>query len=88
MQNTHHEKYCQIFKALSHVLRLQIVIVLDNERCVTDVMKILSITQPVTSHHLCILKKRGIVNYRKEGKRIIYFVNNKCIKEIISIVMK
>lgn len=87
MQQIDYEKNSQIFKALSHPIRLQMVdVLLDDECCVTDVVNALGISQSTSSQHLSILKNSGIVYPEKHGTKTCYKVNNGLVKEIISIL--
>jgi len=80
-----YEKNSQIFKALSHPIRLKMVdLLLDDECCVTDVVNALGISQSTTSQHLLILKNGGIVHPEKHGVKTCYKVNNKLVKEIFT----
>lgn len=80
-----YEKYSEILKALSHPIRLQILEVLLNEECcVTDIGNALNITQSTVSHHLSILKNKGIVCRQKHGTKTCYMVNNNLTKEIFT----
>ncbi len=89
MHQSDYEKYSQIFKALSHPIRIHMVdVLLDDECCVTDVMNTLGISQSTSSQHLNILKNNGIVYPEKHGTRTCYKVNNDLVKEIISILKK
>lgn len=51
----------QVFKALAEVNRLRIIEVLSTEcRSVNEIAKAAGLSQPLTSHHLKVLKKMGI----------------------------
>lgn len=89
MSRIDYELNAQIFKALSHPIRLQMVDVLsDDECCVTDVMTALKISQSTTSQHLLILKNSGIIYPEKYGTKTCYIVNNELCKEIIGILKR
>jgi DNA-binding transcriptional ArsR family regulator len=63
----------RFFKALADKKRLRILRLLQvREMCVCELMTALELTQPTTSHHLCILEVTGIVKSRKEGRWIFY----------------
>lgn len=88
MEKKDREKYSQAFKVLSHPIRLQMVNILhDDGVCVNDIKNTLGISQPVSSHHLSILKNNGIVFSQNIGAKRLYRVSNECIKEIISILL-
>jgi DNA-binding transcriptional ArsR family regulator len=84
-----YEKYSEILKALAHPLRLRILKVLsDEEHCVNDVGSVLEIPQSKASHHLSILRNKGIVCRKKHGTKTCYMVSNDLTKEIISSLKK
>ncbi|MBN1271390.1 MAG: winged helix-turn-helix transcriptional regulator [Candidatus Aminicenantes bacterium] len=78
----------QIFKALSHPIRLHMVeLLLEDERCVNDIKDLFNVTQPNISQHLNILKYSGIVNYRQQGNLRCYFLTKRdLINKIIQAV--
>jgi len=89
MQQIDYERNSQIFKALSHPLRLHMVdVLLDDKCCVTDVVNALGISQSTSSQHLSILKNNGIVYPEKHGTKTCYIVNNDLVKEIVLILKK
>ena len=63
-------------KALADDTRQQIlVMLLDQELCVSDIVEAFAMTQPSISHHLNVLKQFDLVTSRKEGKQVYYTVN-------------
>ncbi len=84
-----YEVESQVLKALSHPLRLKILeYLVECNVCVNEVSDILGIPQPITSHHLKILRNAGIVNFQKSGCKAYYLVNNSLAEGIISILKK
>lgn len=64
-----------ILKALAHPIRLAIVESLaDGERCVCEIQPLLEVTQSNLSQHLAILREQGIVDSRKDGTRVMYWL--------------
>ncbi|MEN4638067.1 metalloregulator ArsR/SmtB family transcription factor [Pantoea agglomerans] len=63
-----------LFQALADETRLALVLLLreKGELCVCDLSAILQKSQPKTSRHLALLKKKGILHDRREGKWIHY----------------
>ena len=74
---THTSDECaKILKALGDDSRLKIVrLLLQGERSVSDIVRMLEMGQPQASHHLAILRASGLVDTRREGNRIINFIN-------------
>ena len=77
-------------KAIAHPTRLRIISLLDSdaESCVTDIGNNLKIEQAAVSLHLNILKTHGVVNHRKEGKRIYYSLNSENIQNTLAFIDK
>ncbi len=71
------QKAADIFRALSHPVRLQILHQLyEDTKCVLEVQQILDIPQPNLSHHLAILKNVGLVDSQCRGSLRCYFVRD------------
>jgi ArsR family transcriptional regulator len=69
-------------KALGDDTRQQIlVMLLDGEKCVSDIVDAFSISQPSISHHLSVLKQFRLVTSRKEGKLVFYDINRDNVVE-------
>ncbi|MDT3700934.1 MAG: metalloregulator ArsR/SmtB family transcription factor [Thermincola sp.] len=77
----------EFFKALAHPTRVKILKLLrDYERCVCEFTEDLEVEQSNMSQHLAILRKQGIVSFRKEGPKVIYKVNFPQIFTILDLV--
>jgi ArsR family transcriptional regulator len=64
-------------KAMADETRQRILeMLLEGEKCVTDIVAAFSMSQPTISHHLNILKQSGLVTSRKEGKQVFYAINH------------
>jgi ArsR family transcriptional regulator len=75
-------------KALADDTRQQIlVLLLDGERCVSDIVDAFDMTQPTISHHLGILKQFNLVTSRKDGKQVFYSINRDNLVECCGILM-
>lgn len=79
----------QMLKAIADENRAKITYALcqEDELCVCDIANILGVTVANASHHLRILYKQRIVNYRKEGKLSFYSLNDEHIKQIMMIAL-
>lgn len=75
----------EMFKALGHPVRLRMVEgLMCGDGCnVTKIVSQLGLPQSTVSQHLGILRKSGILTYRKEGVKTCYYVTKKCIPNII-----
>lgn len=73
----------RIFKALSDKTRQDIIEILaEHERNVSDICSAFKTSQPTISHHLQILKSSRLVDSRKEGKNIYYYVRREVLDEV------
>ncbi len=62
-----------LFKALSDPSRLRMVNLLDaQDLCVRDLQKVLSLSQPLVSRHLAILRAANLVRTQRQGARVCY----------------
>ncbi|MEM4153029.1 MAG: metalloregulator ArsR/SmtB family transcription factor [Candidatus Pacearchaeota archaeon] len=67
----------KILKALSDETRLKIVeFLLDGEKCVCEIFPHVRRTQSTTSIQLSKLESVGIVESRREGKRVFYKIKD------------
>ena len=89
MKQKYYDKWAQTLKTLGHPLRLQIVkMLLEEEKCVLNIWGKLEMQQSVISQHLAILRKKGIVDCKRSGTRMKYFLKNKNIEDIVKIIDK
>ena len=64
-------------KALSDPNRVKILKMLQHRSmCVCELQDGLSISQPTVSKHLKILERAGLVDYRKDGLWVDYFLTD------------
>ena len=69
-------------KALADDTRQRILtILLEEEKCVGDIVAEFEMSQPTISHHLSILKQFNLVTSRKEGKQVFYAINQENVVE-------
>lgn len=80
----------EMLKAISHPLRLRIVSFLDQgvKLTVTEIHEKLGIEQSTTSHHLGILKDKGVLSSMREGKNTYYFLKQAALIEILNCLEK
>jgi DNA-binding transcriptional ArsR family regulator len=72
-------------RAMAHPMRIAIIDLLHdgNQMSVTEIYKKLKIEQAAASHHLNILKNKGVLASRRDGKKIFYSIKNQVLTEII-----
>lgn len=69
-------------KALADDTRQKILeMLIEGEKCVSDIVDAFSMSQPTISHHLGILKQFNLVTSRKEGKQVFYAINHDNVVE-------
>jgi len=81
------KKAHNVIRALNHKMRQDIIKLIEqNEKMsVTEIYTKLNIEQSVASSQLKILRLEKILNTERDGKNILYSVNNQRINEIESI---
>ena len=82
--NNSNDKFIKFFKALANEERLEIVKLLkkNKEMFAQDVEKHFYLEQSTTSHHLNTLRRAGITQARKEGRKVFYSINYDSFSEI------
>ncbi len=79
------EKQAEIAKAIAHPLRIAVVNFLkDGEHCVCDIAKHVGSERSNVSRHLSVMSNAGLLEYRKEGLKVIYKLRTPCILEFFS----
>lgn len=75
-------------RAMSHPMRIAIIDLLSREPklSVTEIYEKLDIEQATASHHLNILKNKGVLDSKREGKKIYYQLKNITLTEIIECI--
>ncbi|HKL74407.1 MAG TPA: metalloregulator ArsR/SmtB family transcription factor [Clostridia bacterium] len=72
------------FSIFSDNTRLKIISLLSiSEICVSDISRLLKLNQTTVSHQLAVLKKGNIVDCRRDGKTIYYFIVNDHVERIM-----
>ena len=75
----------ELFKAFGDSTRIRILFALfEADICVCDLAETLNMTQSAISHQLRLLKQAGLVNERRAGKQIIYYLADDHVRTIIS----
>ena len=75
----------EIFKVLADPTRLKIIYALSKGAlCVCDIAQKLNMTQSAISHHLRLLRNLRLVKYRKEGKQVIYSLDDDHVLQLFN----
>ena len=78
---------CAMLKTLANPDRLLLLCQISRgERCVSDLEEALDIHQPTLSQQLGVLREEGLVNTRRDGKRIYYSVASKEAMAVIQVL--
>ncbi len=82
------ERAAGMLKAIAHPVRISIMGCLEDgkKRTVTEIHKQLGIEQSTASHHLGILKDKGVLASKREGKNTWYFLKHENLKTILNCV--
>ncbi|MGD9345900.1 MAG: metalloregulator ArsR/SmtB family transcription factor [Candidatus Aminicenantes bacterium] len=84
-----HEELAKKFGALSHPARVKLVQDLMNEEyCVGEIQRSLSISQPNVSQHLKILKDAGVIRGRREKTKICYTLADDNVRKSLLLFLK
>jgi DNA-binding transcriptional ArsR family regulator len=75
-------------RAMAHPMRIAIIDLLTaNKRLtVTEIYERLSIEQASASHHLNILKNKGLLESKRDGKMILYSLKTNVLANVIDCI--
>ena len=75
-------------RAIAHPMRIAIIDLLNEKpkMSVTEIYSKLDIEQASASHHLNILKNKGVLISKREGKKIFYSLKSVTLTEIIECI--
>ncbi len=80
------KRLIRLLKIISEKNRFFILQLLrEKEVCVCEIWECLKLSQNLTSHHLKILRDCNLIDFRKEGTKVIYFLNEKKMKNLNSL---
>lgn len=79
----HAEELAELFKALSHPVRIKLLSRLStSRRYCGDLVSESGLAQSTVSHHLRILRDAGLIDVEEQGTRTCYFINRERIQMI------
>lgn len=84
------EEAASKLRVIAHPMRIAIIELLqDHKRLnVTEIYDKLNIEQASASHHLNLLKNKGVLSSKREGKNTFYFLKHNAINQIIDCIKK
>lgn len=75
-----------LFRVFGDSTRMRILYALfESELCVCDLADLLGMTQSAVSHQLRTLKAAKLVRFRREGKSIIYALDDDHVRQILRV---
>jgi DNA-binding transcriptional ArsR family regulator len=82
------EQAASKLRAMAHPMRIAIIELLNDGKrlSVTEIYRKLKIEQAAASHHLNILKNKGVLASQREGKKIFYSLKSQVLTEIIDCI--
>jgi len=82
------EKAAGMLKAMAHPVRISIIGCLEpgKRKSVTEIHKQIGIEQSTASHHLGILKDKGVLGSKREGKNTYYFLKHEKIIALLDCI--
>lgn len=82
-------KLALYFQNFSDQTRIKILSALSiRDLCVNDLSKILNINQTTISHQLKSLKDQNMVDFKREGKILVYRLKSQMINEMMMYAVK
>ena len=84
------ESAANMLKAIAHPMRIAILSFLEEGQklTVTEIHELLQIEQSTTSHHLGILKDKGVLSSRRDGKNTYYYLKHDNLRNIVDCISK
>ena len=81
------EKQSEVINAMAHPVRIAIIDFLeDGEQCVCDIAAHIGSERSNVSRHLSVMVNASILEYRKDGLKVIYKLKCPCILEFFSCI--
>lgn len=83
------DRLAEFFRIFGESARLKILsVLLEGELCVNDLATAMGMNQSAVSHQLRVLKQARVVKTRREGKNILYSLDDDHIETILSFGME
>ncbi len=84
------EEAASRLRAIAHPMRIAIIGMLEekSKMNVTEIYETLKIEQASASHHLNILKNKGVLASKRDGKNTYYFLKHSTLTQILECLEK
>lgn len=82
------ERTAYVLKCVAHPVRISIIDLLEQREqlTVSQLQEVLQIEQSLLSHHLTNMRDKGLVETRRQGKNVFYFLTDANISNIIECI--
>jgi DNA-binding transcriptional ArsR family regulator len=85
LPDEHVQQLAETFKLFGDFTRLKILYALSKrELCVCDIAAVVQMGQSAVSHQLRLLRGARLVKYRKEGKMVVYSLDDEHISRLLA----
>ena len=82
-----YERQSNLLRAMAHPVRLQILDILRRgETCVCHIEAVLGKRQAYVSQQLMVLRETGLVETRKDGVQVYYWLANEAVRDILNLL--
>lgn len=84
------EEAASKLRSIAHPMRIAIIGMLEDKSKmnVTEIYEALKIEQASASHHLNILKNKGVLASKRDGKNTYYFLKHSTLTQIMECLEK
>ena len=83
------ERVAEILRVLAHPHRLKFVeLLMAGEKSVNELAETVGLPQNATSQHLNMMRTRGILSRRRDGRNVYYRVENPNALNVIQCIRK
>ena len=83
------ESAAEFLKMMASAPRLLLMcLVLEDERCVSELAEKTGMRMPTVSQQLALLRAQGLVTTRREGTTIYYRLSSEPVKDIMAMLYK
>lgn len=84
-----YSEVAELGKILAHPARIMILDILAKEnRCVTDLVAKIPLSQSTISQHLKVLKNSNLIDFEVESNRNAYCLNKKKLSQLSQLLKK
>ncbi len=82
------EEAAEMLKAMAHPMRMSILVILEgnDKLSVSEIQKQINIKQSTVSHHLRILKDKGVLESERNGRKVRYSLKHAKLANVLNCV--